>query len=100
MKATNEIHTFFELQKRIDTNTSTIKFLKSIVVSLMLLFVGLSFVTLYTNAFMEIQQAIQIFFITLLIATFLSLAVLEVYVKRKEKENKRLDMKIYKILKL
>lgn len=100
MKGTNEIHTFFELQKRIDTNTSTIKFLKSIVVSLMLLFVGLSFVTLYTNAFMEIQQAIQIFFITLLIATFLSLAVLEVYVKRKEKENKRLDMKIYKILKL
>lgn len=100
MEGVNKIDTFFELQKRIAANANTIKFTKNIVVGLMLLFVGLSFVTFYTNAFMEVQQTIHVVLVSLLIVTFLSLAVLEVYLKSKKKENKRLDMKIYKILKL
>lgn len=90
---------FRELQLQIDNNTQLILTYKKISPIVMLLFIILAFFTFYNNS-IRVHNANQVFFICTQIILFMVLILFYITIENKKKQNKRLNHKIYNLLKL
>lgn len=86
------------LLKKVRKNKKTILALKVINPVLMLLFIVVSFLTLYNNNIEEIYRSYSTLFIISMIALFLLIAFFDFITLKKKRENRLLNIKIIKML--
>jgi hypothetical protein len=97
LKSKEEV--FRKLQKQIKRNTKSIVVYKKISPVLMLLFVFNAFIMFY-NGIKNVENSFQGLFVSLLVLIFLTLMLFHFFIVKKKKENKNLDIEIYKLLRL
>lgn len=99
MEISREEGRFNTLYKKLNNNKRGILFFQIASPIFMVLFVGLSFFTFYANI-TNASPFFKFMMITLMVVLFITLALFDYLINKKEKENKRLDAKIYKLLNL
>ena len=99
MEFTSKEFTLDKLQNQIKENSKKIMFYKNWTPILMISFVVLSFLMFYFNL-EKIFVSVQSLFVSLLVLIFLTLTLFRFYTLKKKKENRSLDTKIYKLLRL
>ena len=99
MEFKNKEEAFRKLQKQIKSNTRSISVYKRLSPVLMSLFVFNAFIMFY-NSIKNVENTIQVLFVSLLILIFLTLSLFHFSIVKKKKENRSLDIEIYKLLRL
>ena len=89
---------FNDLRKRIKKNKKLIFIFNALNPVLMLLFIGVSFLTFYNNNVTEVSQNSSILFVISLVTLFVLIALFEFVSTKKKKENRVLSVKIVKLL--
>lgn len=90
---------FKQIQHKIKNNNKLIQIFKGMSPYLMILFMMISFLTFYNNL-TKVNDNLQEVFIIVLISIFILLAFFNHVILKKKEENKKLDTKIYHLLKL
>lgn len=91
---------FKNLERKIRLNVIMIQQLKKIVFWISVIFFISFLVFIFFNSFSIVNSLIQVVVNVFLVVTFLFLFGINLLIKKKELENKKLDVKIYKLLKL
>lgn len=100
MEFTKAENCFTSLRERLKTNKRKILVFKIMSPILMALFIVFSFLIFYYNNVAKTGSDLTLLFSSLLVALFVSLAVIDYIMSKKIRENKYLDNKIYKLLKI
>lgn len=99
MKIKNKETAFRKLQEQMRFNTKRISLYKALTPFCMLLFVVVAFTSFYTNLNSS-NSFNQFVLIGLMVALFITLAMFNFGIEKRQKKNKDLDYKIYNLLKL
>lgn len=99
MEIKNKEAAFRKLQKRIKSNTKSISVYKKLIPVLMILFVFNAFLMFYLNV-NNVIGGVKSLLVIVLIMIFLTLSLFRFFTLKKNNENRRLDTKIYNLLRL
>lgn len=91
---------FIVLREKLKNNKKKILVYKIVSPILMVLFIVFSFLIFYNNNVDQIGSDVNLIFYGLLVGLFVCLAVMDYTMSKKIKENKYLDSRIYKLLKI
>lgn len=91
---------FKNLERKIKLNKLTIRFFRNLILCTTAVFIVALILTLYVNSLLNSNSIITTGLNVFSIVTFCVLCVFNFYVKKKELENRRLDIKIYELMKL
>lgn len=91
---------FKKLSTKIRKNKKMISSIKKLGYFLMLLFIFVSFSSFYLKSSLQTENQLTSVFNVVLFISFLLMIVIHLFILNVEKENKRLDTKIYHLMKL
>uniref|UniRef100_UPI004048B05C hypothetical protein n=1 Tax=Polaribacter sp. TaxID=1920175 RepID=UPI004048B05C len=100
MEFTKGENAFIVLREKLKTNKKKILVYKILSPILMVLFIVFSFLIFYNNNVNKISSDLNLLFYGLLVGLFICLAAMDYIMSKKIKENKYLDNRIYKLLKI
>lgn len=100
MENLSKAQKFKKLERRIKINRLTIRFFRNLILCTTVLFVAGLILTLYINSLLNYNSIITTSLNASSVVIFLVLCIFNFYVKKKELENKRLDIKMYQLMKL
>ncbi|TVZ55976.1 hypothetical protein OD91_1251 [Lutibacter sp. Hel_I_33_5] len=98
MSTIDKENKFKTFTKKIKANKKLIEILRKGIISLVIIFITIAFITLYFNSTNTINYS-GVFY-TILVLNFVSLIYIKHMITVKERENINLDYKIYNLLKL
>jgi len=91
---------FKKLSQRIKKNRKRIAIFKKGASLLMIVFILTSFISIYTNNVLQGPNSLKLLFYIVLFVSFAIMLAAHIFIINKVKENKKLDTKIYYLMKL
>ncbi|MBL4606117.1 MAG: hypothetical protein JKY02_10785 [Flavobacteriaceae bacterium] len=88
------------LQEKIHINKNKISLFNRLILFFGILFMATSFLAFYISSVLQVEELYEMIFAFLLVVIILSMLFFKGIINKKEKQNKKFDYKMYKLLKL